>query len=352
MRTPKYCAPLLLHSLQLSSAFTPGHVHLVKRTTSRGRIQLSKSPLTTVSESRSAATAFQENIIHSDETLEILSHDPLVYLVHIVLSPEECQSYIDRVGSMSEETDLRFMTTSNPAEVSLDVKKLWPLPFLSIMAGIPSVMRQLEISEGISNISWGTIAMNATPAVGWALLVSLLLALAAVPLLQTIFAPAARTSEAISLNQVDDLNFIRPLVERACRITGNHPWQCFEAPVVTRYRTGAVFGLHNDASPTRGSEWSTLGAQRVVTAIFYLSTCANGGATRFDRLGFEVQPRQGSALVFSPADKQTLKADDRTRHESMPAVDEKWIVQMFGRIGPRVPSPLGIPDAFDKIIYT
>jgi hypothetical protein len=100
-----------------------------------------------------------------------------------------------------------------------------------------------------------------------------------------------------------------------------------------------------------GSEWSELGGQRVVTTIFYLNSCNIGGATSFDKLGISVQPRQGSALVFFPADKSTLEADERTRHESTPAVEEKWIVQMFGRIGPRVPPPLGIPDEFERLYY-
>jgi prolyl 4-hydroxylase len=106
-----------------------------------------------------------------------------------------------------------------------------------------------------------------------------------------------------------------------------------------------VFATHNDASPTLGSEWSDLGGQRVVTAITYLNDCPTGGGTRFDRLGITVQPKRGQTLIFYPADAQSLVADDRTRHESMEAVDEKYIVQMFGRVS-RVPPPLGIPDSF------
>ena len=97
-----------------------------------------------------------------------------------------------------------------------------------------------------------------------------------------------------------------------------------------------------------GSEWADLGGQRVVTAITYLNDCPTGGATRFDRLGIAVQPKRGMTLVFYPADATTLAADDRTRHESMEAVEEKYIVQMFGRAG-RVPRPLGLPESFGEI---
>lgn len=43
------------------------------------------------------------------------------------------------------------------------------------------------------------------------------------------------------------------------------------------------------------------GFQRRATLLVYLNDVAAGGATRFDHLGFAVQPRKGSALLFFPA---------------------------------------------------
>ena len=91
----------------------------------------------------------------------------------------------------------------------------------------------------------------------------------------------------------------------------------------------------------KGSEWSDAGGQRVVTVIVYLNTWHEGGETKFDRLGFTVRPNEGTALIFYPADAETLEADGRTIHQSLPAVDEKYIVQLFGRHG-CVLSPLDI----------
>jgi hypothetical protein len=283
--------------------------------------------------------------------LEVLSYDPLVYLVHNVLSADECQSYIQHIKILTEVTNARSLTTSNPPQVTLVKSKLWPLPFLSILAGVPTLIRQWSDADDYRSLDWRDMFYSIAPPIVTAFLISCAMAALAIQLLQWIVAPASRTSDVIALNQEEDIPFIRPLVERACRISNGHPWTCFEAPVVTRYRTGAVFTMHNDASPTLGSEWSELGGQRVVTTIFYLNSCNVGGATSFDKLGISVQPRQGSALVFFPADKSTLEADERTRHESTPAVEEKWIVQMFGRIGPRVPPPLGIPDEFERLYY-
>lgn len=292
-----------------------------------------------------------EGLIHSNERLEVLSFDPLVYLVHNVLSAEECQSYMNHVKNLTEVSNARSLTTSNPPQVTLVKTKLWPLPFLSVLAGVPTLIRKLNDAGDSQSLDWHDILFSIAPPTAAAFLFSCTMAAVAIPLLQWIVAPASRTSDVIALNQEEDIPFIRPLVERACRISNGHPWTCFEAPVVTRYRTGAVFTMHNDASPTLGSEWAELGGQRVVTTIFYLNTCNAGGATSFDKLGIAVQPRQGSALVFFPADKSTLEADERTRHESTPAVEEKWIVQMFGRIGPRVPPPLGIPDEFETLSF-
>eukprot|EP00956_Cyclotella_meneghiniana_P039481 scaffold172536_cov57-Cyclotella_meneghiniana.AAC.2 len=155
-----------------------------------------------------------------------------------------------------------------------------------------------------------------------------------------------RTSISLALNTEEDCDFIRTLVDKASDVT-NHTWSSFEAPVITKYPKDAVFASHNDASPTRGSEWSDLGGQRVITVIVYLNTCNEGGGTKFDQLGFTVQPREGSALIFFPANSETLEADGRTVHQSLPAVDEKYIVQLFGRCG-RVPSPLGIPANYSR----
>jgi hypothetical protein len=197
------------------------------------------------------------------------------------------------------------------------------------------------------DLTWGSNLLQAMlPAISLAAIITSILCILSLILVRIISEKSSRTSEAISLNSVEDCDFIRPLVERASRVT-NHSWGKWEAPVVSRYQTGARFASHNDASPNKGLEWSDVGGQRVVTVITYLNTCPNGGGTKFDKLGFTVQPKEGSALVFFPADSQTLIADQRTVHQSLPAVEEKWIVQLFGRIE-RVPVPLGIPYSFQS----
>jgi hypothetical protein len=288
----------------------------------------------------------QETLAH--EQIQVLSQDPLIYLVPDLLSPEECRDYQNYVQSLSDRT----MTRSNPPQVSLELSKLWPLPVLSLLAGVPPVVRGYLNAEGTTVNDWWDILQPLLPAALWnsamALLASGLLAFAVVlPALRLYAHANARTSVAMALNQEADMEFVRPLVERIECLT-THPWTHWEAPVVTRYDPGARFALHGDASPTGGSEWQHQGGQRIVTCIVYLNCLEHGGgATSFPSLNLAVEPRPGQGLVFFPADSCTFQADDRTLHESLPTLPNqvKWIVQLFGR-AQRVPPPLGLPDAF------
>ena len=269
----------------------------------------------------------------------ILSQDPLVYVIPNFLSEKECNDYIDTVKHL-ESTNKRRMTRSNPPEVSISLSKLWPLPFLSLGAGIPSLLNLGETP------SVDEIIQSVVPVITVALLGSSLLALLTPMLIRLVSDSSSRTSDAMALNMENDVDFIRPLVDRVCDAT-QHPWFAWEAPVTTRYAPGAIFALHGDASPTKGSEWSDLGGQRVVTCIVYLNTVNQGGETSFSKIGVHVKPTKGLALLFFPANAKTLNADDRTIHESLAPFEEKWIVQMFGRVG-RVPPPLGIPDCYES----
>jgi hypothetical protein len=273
----------------------------------------------------------------------ILSNDPLVYVIPNLLSDDECIEYIDRVNKLANDGDRPF-TQSNPPEVSLDISKLWPLPLLSLGAGIPPLLKL----QGHSSVNTNELVQAVLFPIAVAFGVSAVLVALAVPIIRLLPSKSLRTSNTMALNLEQDVDFCTPLVDRVSQVTQQHPWHAWEAPVVTKYKPGAIFARHGDASPTKGSEWLQEGGQRVVTCICYLNTLTEGGGeTYFDQLGIAVAPTRGSALVFFPANVDTLQADERTTHESLPPVaEEKWIVQMFGRVGPRVPPPLGLPDAY------
>ena len=288
---------------------------------------------------RITLVAMQDDAIASNG-VEILSKDPLVYVVPNFLSIEECQSYQEYVQNLSD----RNMTRSNPPDVSLDVSRLWPLPLLSLMAGIPPVIHLVaEEQDAVPTLDLLQVAVLNIAA---ALAMSGGLAYGVVlPLLRHLSQQSSRTSVAVALNTEVDHDFVRPFVDKVETLT-KHSWMNWEAPVVTRYDPGAIFSRHGDASPIRGEEWKDKGGQRVITCICYLNTLQEGGETFFDRLNIAVKPKAGKALFFFPADGVTWDADDRTMHESKPPnFEDKWIVQMFGR-AQRVPSPLGLANTF------
>jgi len=332
-------------------AFSPSSFESTARTRNNGsRCNLPR--LSSTPTKRSNSLVERQPI--DTEQIHVLSKDPLVYTIPNLLSVEECQAFRDYVAHLPES---RPMTRSNPPEVSLDSSKLWPLAILSVLAAVPPVYRLFEAlassdgSESAATVNLSQIISAGLPNVVIAGLASTLLAFGVVlPMMRTVSASSSRTSDAVALNQPEDFPLIRTLVDRVVART-THPWDHWEAPVITRYDVGAVFARHGDASPTKGSEWEGLGGQRVITCICYLKTLSEdgGGETYFDKLGLAVPPVAGSVLVFFPANDESWMADDRTLHESLPPQEEKWIVQMFGR-AQRVPYPLGLPESYGNIL--
>ncbi|KAL6754898.1 hypothetical protein V8C86DRAFT_274334 [Haematococcus lacustris] len=99
-----------------------------------------------------------------------------------------------------------------------------------------------------------------------------------------------------------------------------------EIPQVAHYQPGQHFKAHQDAFPA--AEAIRKGYQRRATLLLYLNDVAAGGATRFDHVQLEVQPRQGTALLFFPAFAGGTP-DARTLHTAVDAVDEKWVFQLW-----------------------
>uniref|UniRef100_A0A7S4Q9W8 Fe2OG dioxygenase domain-containing protein n=1 Tax=Alexandrium monilatum TaxID=311494 RepID=A0A7S4Q9W8_9DINO len=99
-----------------------------------------------------------------------------------------------------------------------------------------------------------------------------------------------------------------------------------EYPQVARYERGQHFGEHDDAFPFAHARRTNY--QRRATLLVYLNSVAEGGRTSFPRLGLKVRPERGSALLFFPAFADG-RPDPRMLHAAEPAVDEKWIAQIW-----------------------
>jgi len=251
------------------------------------------SSISTSSSSRSTGSSrspridlipLQADTLASDD-VTVLSDDPLVYVIHNLLSPEECQSYRDyvlRLEHIKEEG--RSMTRSNPPEVSLDVGKLWPLPFLSLAAGIPPLLRWwqaelLQVGGGV-NVEWEVLLPSLASAVVPPILVAAagmaLLALGVVvPLLRIVSRASLRTSVAVALNT--DADFVE------CDTTD------------TAYALGSAGGDEIRSRGMARSWWTTGGGVHLLLE-YTAGRRSDGGETYFGSTRFGCTARDWTSL--------------------------------------------------------
>jgi prolyl 4-hydroxylase len=106
-----------------------------------------------------------------------------------------------------------------------------------------------------------------------------------------------------------------------------------ELPQVARYASSQRYVEHYDGVDPHteaGRAFCAAGGQRVATVLMYLNDVTAGGATRFKRLDIEVKPEKGKALVFFPG-FMNGELDMEALHAGMPAVDTKWVSQVWIR---------------------
>jgi len=152
-----------------------------------------------------------------------------------------------------------------------------------------------------------------------------------------------RTSTSWFLNFRDCQAFVK----QALRLMPEIRLAQMEEPQVVRYSFGQKFGWHGDALPKQllAADLSD-GGQRIATLLVYLNDVENGGSTVFKDLGLDgkplkVKPEKGKALLFFPSNRAG-EPDDRTEHQAEPALDEKWIAQMWIHEAPYEPKlPIG-----------
>ncbi len=119
---------------------------------------------------------------------------------------------------------------------------------------------------------------------------------------------------------------------------GEEKWS-FELPQVAHYSGGEYFKAHEDAFPMAIA--AEKGYQRRATVLVYLNDVEKGGATRFEHLDIDVQPKKGKALVFFPSAAACMP-DARTLHTATEAESghEKWVSQLWITSStPPVPTP-------------
>jgi len=136
-----------------------------------------------------------------------------------------------------------------------------------------------------------------------------------------------RTNSSFSFARED----VPILMDKISRLTNKPADQC-EPPQISRYRYGEEYKPHYDSFDVSEAGIRSLqkGGQRVTTVLVYLNDVEIGGQTAFPKIGIEIKPKQGTALVFFPATTGG-EVDENTLHAALPAVSEKLVIQAWVR---------------------
>ena len=124
-----------------------------------------------------------------------------------------------------------------------------------------------------------------------------------------------------------------PTIIQKISLLTNKPPEHFEHPQVGRYERSQKYDLHHDAFDTDTEvckEQLASGGQRVCTCLMYLNTTQKGGATFFRDANVRVKPARGRAVIFFPG-RLDGEQESRMMHAAEPAVDVKWVSQVWIR---------------------
>jgi len=122
------------------------------------------------------------------------------------------------------------------------------------------------------------------------------------------------------------------LLKKISELT-NKEFGHMELPQVARYTDSQRYVEHYDGVDPHteaGRAFCLNGGQRIGTVLMYLNDVSDGGSTFFRRINFEVRPKKGAAVIFFPG-FMNGELDTDVLHAGMPAVDCKWVSQVWLR---------------------
>jgi prolyl 4-hydroxylase len=140
---------------------------------------------------------------------------------------------------------------------------------------------------------------------------------------------AGRTSDSCYFEQYH----LPGLMRKVTALTGK-PLEHCEYPQVAKYVAGQQYGHHFDGFSRQGGPAGlkelTVGGNRLVTVLIYLNNVDEGGETHFSWMDLKIRPTKGTALVFFPSTADG-EFDVQTMHAALPAVDTKYVSQVWVR---------------------
>ncbi|CAM9454701.1 unnamed protein product [Chrysoparadoxa australica] len=298
-------------------------------------------------------TSALDNHIALDEAfpgLQRIHSLPDIYIIKDLLTPAECESMVQTASAKGlDQSPVVYAGWTQDVYELLKLLALGPITWCSLfrvwLTANAGASRFTSIAEGMEVWIGGVLASGVL-LLGWAKKREMDLGGMRTSTSTTVH-PIGTTMQLVklSLNQ----SIFRPSCPAS---TGSEAFvtkaegllkakrQVFEAPTVIRYEAGQVLAPHYDANRAAAVEDSDRGGQTLATLIVYLNTAAKGGKTRFGKLNLEVEPQEGSALLFFPANKLG-EFDDRMEHEGMEAEAEKWIARIWMH-ETNVPAPYGM----------
>mmetsp|Transcript_598 Transcript_598/g.1325 ORF Transcript_598/g.1325 Transcript_598/m.1325 type:complete len:126 (+) Transcript_598:634-1011(+) len=95
------------------------------------------------------------------------------------------------------------------------------------------------------------------------------------------------------------------------------PYDNFEALQLVRYEPGQFYNRHHDVSKVH---YEYPYGPRILTFFLYLNDVESGGGTKFNHLGFTVEPKKGMALAWPSLTDDLEEMDDWTWHEALPVL--------------------------------
>lgn len=143
---------------------------------------------------------------------------------------------------------------------------------------------------------------------------------------------AARTSSGVKLKRCENDLIVK--LERRVSELLNYPEENMEPFQVLRYRPGEEYKPHQDyfnPSVEDNKTYLANGGQRLATLIIYLNDVPAGGSTNFPKIGLNVMPKRGDAVLFSYL-TEDQRVDPRLQHAGSPVLSgEKWIATKWLR---------------------
>jgi hypothetical protein len=116
-----------------------------------------------------------------------------------------------------------------------------------------------------------------------------------------------------------------PSITKKILELGNCVEEQMEILQVLNYKRGQEFKPHTDGFDGATTTCGFQDSGRIATIFCYLNDVKAGGTTLFTKVGLEIEPKRGMAVVHFPMSSDLVE-DEMTEHQGSVAMDEKWIL--------------------------